>query len=352
MAGDSLYFTGPEAVELRERSVEYSAEEVLIETRVSAISPGTELLIYRGEAPGDLPADKTLDALDGDLSYPLRYGYAAVGDVIETGSAVDTSWLGRTVFAFNPHETVFSATPSALVPVPDGTGPEEMVMYPTVETATTLVLDGAPRIGERVVVFGAGAIGLCTIGLLASFPLSELVVVDPLAGRRKRARQLGADTAIAPNEYTETRWNDAAGPEGFDLLYELSGAPSALDDALAVSGYDSRIVVGSWYGTKSPTPDLGGDFHRDRVSIESSQVSTIAPELRGRWSFDRRTEVTLENLASLPVDSLVTHRIPFEDAPSAYRRLDNHSENALQILLTYPAETQTHAQHTDTETDR
>ncbi|WP_135666148.1 zinc-dependent alcohol dehydrogenase [Halorhabdus rudnickae] len=336
MEGDSLYFTGPETINLRERSVEYSAEEVLIETRVTAISPGTELLIYHGDAPSDLPADETLDALDGDLSYPLRYGYAAVGDVIDTGSAVDEAWLGRTVFAFNPHETVFSAAPSALVPVPDGTDLEEMVMYPTVETATTLVLDGAPRIGERIVVLGAGVIGLCTIGLLASFPLSELVVVDPLAGRRERARQLGADTAVAPKEFAETRWNDAAGPEGADLIYELSGSPSALDDALAVAGYDSRIIVGSWYGTKSLTPDLGGDFHRDRVSIESSQVSTIAPELRGRWSFDRRTETTLENLRSLPIDSLVTHRIPFEDAPSAYRLLDEQSENALQILLTYP----------------
>ncbi|ACV12167.1 Alcohol dehydrogenase zinc-binding domain protein [Halorhabdus utahensis DSM 12940] len=335
MTGESLYFTGPEALDLRERSVEVSADEVLVETHVSAISPGTELLIYHGEAPRDLPADETLDALDGDLSYPLRYGYAAVGEVIETGSAVDPSWQGREVFGFNPHETRFSAEPSTLIPVPDGTVAEEMVMYPTVETATTLVLDGGPRVGERVVVFGAGAIGLCVIGLLASFPLSELVVVDPLSARRERARQLGADTTLAPDDLTANRWDDAAGPDGADLVYELSGTPSALDDALAVAGYDSRIVVGSWYGTKSPTLDLGGDFHRDRVSIESSQVSTIDPDRRGRWSFDRRTEVTLDNLASLPVESLVTHRIPFEEAPDAYRLLDDQPEDALQVLLTY-----------------
>jgi 2-desacetyl-2-hydroxyethyl bacteriochlorophyllide A dehydrogenase len=335
MAGKSLYFTGPETVALRERSVEHSPAEVLVETHVSAISPGTEQLIYHGEAPRDLPADETLEALDGDLSYPLRYGYAAVGEVVETGSAVDGEWLGRTVFAFNPHETRFSAEPSALIPVPDGTPAEEMVLYPTVETATTLVLDGEPRVGERVVVFGAGAIGLCVIGLLASFPLSELVVVDPLLARRDRARQLGADTALAPDALTATRWDDAAGPDGADLVYELSGNPSALDDALAVAGYDSRIVVGSWYGTKSPTLDLGGDFHRDRISIESSQVSTIDPDRRGRWTFDRRTETTLDNLASLPVESQVTHRVPFDDAPEAYRLLDEQPEDALQVLLTY-----------------
>lgn len=336
MAGESLYFTGPETVALRERSVEHSPEEVLVETHVSAISPGTEQLIYHGEAPRDLPADETLEALDGDLSYPLRYGYAVVGEVIETGSAVDSEWLGRTVFAFNPHETQFSADPSTLIPVQDGTSAAEMVLYPTVETATTLVLDGGPRVGERVVVFGAGAIGLCVIGLLASFPLSELVVVDPLQSRRERAMDLGADVALAPEALSGDRWDDAAGPDGADLLYELSGNPSALDDALAVAGYDSRVVVGSWYGTKSPTLDLGGDFHRDRVSIESSQVSTIDPARRGRWTFDRRTEVTLDNLETLPVGDFITHRIPFGDAPDAYRLLDDHPEDALQVLLTYP----------------
>ncbi len=331
----SLYFTGPQAVELRETSTVPSADEVLVETHVSAISAGTELLIYHGQAPSDLPADETLEALQGDLSYPLRYGYAAVGEVVETGTTVEDEWLGRTVMAFNPHETHFNADPTDLVVVPDDVEPAEAALYPTVETATTLVLDGGPRLGERVVVFGAGVIGLCTVGLLASFPLSELLVVDPLASRRERARQMGADVAIPPGELSADRWDDASGSDGADLLYELSGQPAALDDARAVAGYDSRIVVGSWYGTKPTTLDLGGDFHRDRVSIESSQVSTLAPELRGRWTFDRRTDATLENLTALPVESLVTHRLPFEDAPEAYRLIDERPEDALQVLLTY-----------------
>ena len=335
MQRDSLYFTGPEEIELRQTSTTHSAEEVLVETHVSGINAGTEMLIYRDEAPGDLPADETLEALKGDLSYPLRYGYAAVGEVIETGSSVDDEWMGRTVLAFNPHETHFSAAPSDIIPVPDGIGSAEMALYPTVETATTLVLDGRPQIGERVVVFGAGVVGLCTIRLLTSFPLSELLAVDPLAARRDRALQMGADTALPPDEVSKNRWNDATGPAGADLLYELSGNPSALDQARSVAGYDSRIIVGSWYGTKPTTLDLGGDFHRDRVSIESSQVSTLTPALRGRWTFDRRTTVTLENLSSVPVESLITHRVGFANAADGYRRIHQHPEDTLQVLLTY-----------------
>jgi 2-desacetyl-2-hydroxyethyl bacteriochlorophyllide A dehydrogenase len=335
MHGRSLYFTGTEALELRERDLDHAADELLVETRVSAISAGTELLVYRGEVPTDLPADETLDALDGDFSYPLRYGYAAVGDVVETGAAVDENWTGRTVLAFNPHETRFTAQPSSVVAVPDGVSPTEMALFPTVETATSLVLDGQPRVGERAVVFGAGVVGLCTTGVLSSFPLAELVVVDPLAERRERARQMGADVVRAPDELSPDRWDDAAGAGGADLIYELSGRPSVLDDAVGVAGYDSRVVVGSWYGTKQATLDLGGEFHRDRVSIESSQVSTLAPALRGRWTMDRRTDTALARLTELPVESLVTHRVSFEEAPEAYRLVDNHPEETLQVLLTY-----------------
>jgi 2-desacetyl-2-hydroxyethyl bacteriochlorophyllide A dehydrogenase len=335
MQGRSLYFTGRETVELRERTVEPDADEVVVETAVSAVSAGTEMLIYRGEAPGDLPADETLDALDGDLSYPLRYGYAAVGDVVETGAEADDEWLGRTVLAFNPHETRFSAEPSALVPVPADVSPEAMALYPSVETATTLVLDGQPRLGERAVVFGAGVIGLCTVDLLSAFPLAELVVVEPLADRRERALRLGADAAVTPESFSPDRWDDAPGPDRADVVYEVSGQPDALDDAIGAAGYDGRVVVGSWYGTKPTTLDLGREFHRDRISVASSQVSTIDPELRGRWTRGRRSEVALDALAALPTDELITHRVPIEEAAEAYRLTDQRRDGALQVLLTY-----------------
>jgi threonine dehydrogenase-like Zn-dependent dehydrogenase len=332
----SLYFTGPHEVGVEPTTFTADADEVVVETRVSAVNAGTELLIYRGEAPPNLAADETLDALDGDLSFPVRYGYAAVGEVVSVGSAVPDPdrWEGRTVFAFNPHESRFAASPDDLVPVPADVPPAAAAILPSVETATSLVLDGRPRVGERVVVFGAGVIGLCTVGVLSSFPLDRLVAVDPLAERRDHALAMGADEAVAPDEVASAVGDGAT--DGADLVYELSGQPDALDDAIAVTGYDSRVLVGSWYGTKRANLDLGGEFHRDRVTIESSQVSTLAPETRGRWTKARRIETALGRLRDLDVASLVTHRVPFEDAPAAYRRLDERPESTLQVLLTYP----------------
>ena len=331
----SLYFTGPFETAIEETSVEMAADEVLVETRVSGVSAGTELLIYRGEALEELPADETLETIDGDLSFPLRYGYASVGDVVSIGEAVDDDWLGRTVFAFDPHETHFSIAPEQLIEVPEDVSVEEMVLFPSVETATSLVLDGRPRVGEDVVVFGAGVVGLCTIGVLASFPLGRLVAVEPIPGRRERARHLGADVAVAPDELDDVL---DRGPDcdGADLVYELSGHPETLDAAVGAAGYDSRVIVGSWYGDKPATVDLGASFHRDRISVESSQVSTLAPETRGRWTRARRAETALSRLRDLDVESLITHRIPFSDAPDAYRLLDERADGVLQVLLTYP----------------
>jgi 2-desacetyl-2-hydroxyethyl bacteriochlorophyllide A dehydrogenase len=330
----SLHFVDPRTVSVeRERRPDPGPEEVLVESSVSAVSSGTELLIYRGEMPRNLAADETIDALDGDLTYPLKYGYATVGEVVAIGAGVDDRWRGRRVFAFTPHESHFTATPDELIPVPEGMGAETAALLPTAETAATLVMDGRPRIGERVVVLGAGTVGLLTTSALASFPLERLTVVEPVACRRRIADRLGADETVHPDRAAGI--GDQGDPPGADLAYELSGVPETLDDAIDVVGYDGRIVVGSWYGRKRAETDLGGFFHRNRIDVSSSQVSTLAPDLRGRWTKDRRLGVAWRRLRDVDADEVITHRVGFENAPEAYRLLDDGPENAVQVLLTY-----------------
>ena len=333
----AIRFVAPREIEVVSEPVpEPGPEEVLVSTRVSAISPGTELLLYRGEAPTDLDLDETIPALAGGLDYPFRYGYAAVGDVVELGDDVDPAWLDRTVFAFNPHESHFLASPADLHPLPPGMSSDRATLLPSVETAVTLAHDAAPRLGERVAVFGEGLVGLLTTSLLSSFPLGRLLAVDPLPRRRELATEMGADEALVPEACLRRYGQGSAeSTDGFDLSVEISGNPAALDDAVAVTGYDGRIVVGSWYGTKRASIDLGGRFHRARIAIESSQVSTIAPHLRGRWSTARRLSLAWDVLADVDEDGLLTDRLPVSEAPEAYRRLDEAPGNSIGALLTY-----------------
>lgn len=328
----ALYFTDERDVELRSISPPQPApEEVTIETTVSAISAGTELLVYRDQTPQTVAGDDSIDTLSPEFSYPLQYGYAAVGRVVETGDSVDESWLSERVFSFSPHQTRFADTPESLVRLPDTLDTDQAALLPTVETAATVTHDSHPQLGERVVLFGAGVVGLCTIHLLAQFPLAELVVVEPLETRRQLAATFGADRVVDPNA-AETSITD------FDLAIELSGNPAVLNDAIDSVGYDGRVVVGSWYGSKSAPINFGGRFHRDRIEIKSSQVSSIEPTRSGRWDKDRLLETAVAQLESVPADKLISHRLPFESAPEAYELLDSASESALQVLFTYDSE--------------
>ncbi|WP_253736535.1 zinc-dependent alcohol dehydrogenase [Halohasta salina] len=340
MARRSLYFVAPGEIEVREEPIpEPAADELLVRTTVSAVSPGTECLVYEGNVPSEMAADANLDALSGSLSYPLNYGYAAVGVVEAVGSEVDPAWLDRRVFAFHPHESHFCATADELHPVPEGIDTEQATLLPTVETAVTLVQDGAPKLGERVVVFGQGPIGLVTTALLGAFPLDRLVTVDYSPARRERSRELGATTSVDPDDLGEALSlpgeTGAEEPAGADLTYELSGNPEALDAAVSATGYDGRIVVGSWYGTKPTELDLGGRFHRSRISLSSSQVSTIDPALRGRWDRERRLALAWDRLADLDLDGLLTDRYPITEAPAAYDALSTSTDGTLGTLFSY-----------------
>ena len=348
-----MLFTAPGAVEVcTEEMAPPQGDELLIETVVSAISAGTEMLFYRGQVPAGMAADSAIAGLTDAVRYPLKYGYACVGRVcevadplarqaetteadgpIDAAGAEDT----RYYFAFHPHESHFYASPQALLPVPEGILPRQAALLPNAETAVNLVMDGAPLVGERAVVMGLGIVGLLTTALLAQFPLAALIAVDPLPHRRRLARRLGASQAIDPSGADQLRDALADGGErhGVDLIYELSGQPTALDAAVSAAGFDSRIVVGSWYGTKPATLHLGGSFHRNRIRLISSQVSTIAPQLRGRWTKARRMESAWQLLAKLPAEELISHRFPLDQADEAYRLIDSCPEQTLQVILDY-----------------
>ena len=244
---------------------------------------------------------------------------------------MDRAWLDRRVFAFHPHSSHFIAHTTDLLPVPAALESAHAALLPNMETAVNFVMDGRPVIGERVTIFGLGVVGLLTAGLLTRFPLNELVCIDPLASRRAVASELGVDRAYAPHEWLPAASTD----DKADLTFELSGNPAVLNNAIAATGYGGRIVIGSWYGEKAAPLQLGGAFHRSRIRLLSSQVSTLDPCWQGRWTKVRRFGVAWQMLAELPVGASITQRLPVEEAATAYALLDKKPGQTIQVLLTY-----------------
>jgi 2-desacetyl-2-hydroxyethyl bacteriochlorophyllide A dehydrogenase len=319
-------------VEVREESfAPPGAGEVVVAARLSAVSAGTEMLVYRGRFPAALTVDASIGALARPFAYPLKYGYAMVGTVVRRGKGVSRAWEGRRVFVLHPHESHFVCPVADLCPLPGTVSDEDAVFLPFMETAVTLLMDGRPLIGEEVAVFGQGVVGLLTTMLLARFPLGRLVTFDRHAVRRERSRQLGAVRSLDPREGIGRVFSG----DGADLVFELSGNPAALNLALAATGFAGRVIVGSWYGSAPVSLDLGGRFHRSRIAVAGSQVSTIAPGYQGRWTRQRRLQAALALVAQVRPAGLITHRVPFRDARRAYGLIARHPEEVIQTVLTY-----------------
>jgi 2-desacetyl-2-hydroxyethyl bacteriochlorophyllide A dehydrogenase len=331
----TLYFTAPRQVEIREEPLPaLGADDVLVETTCSAVSAGTEMLIYQARFPRDLEADSVITALRGGFKYPVAYGYACVGVVRETGAQVDKLYKDKSVFAFQPHTSHFITRPDSLLPIPSSLSPDSACFLPNMETAINLVQDGAPIFGERVLVLGQGIVGLLTASLLNEFPLDTLVTADryPL---RCNSSPIMPHLSFDPHKPGFRQEAKKLLKQGADLTFELTGNPAALNDALALTCFSGRIVIGSWYGEKQVEVNLGGTFHRSRIKLISSQVSTIAPELEGRWNKARRFEAAWKALERIKPKKWITHRFAIDEAAQAYRLLDESPQETIQVLLTY-----------------
>jgi 2-desacetyl-2-hydroxyethyl bacteriochlorophyllide A dehydrogenase len=331
----SLYFVSPRRVEVREEPLaEPGLDQVLVETVCSAISPGTEMLVYRGEFPA-VPVDPNISALSGDFAYPLCYGYSCIGRVKATGAQVNREWQDRLVFSFHPHCSHFLARTESLLPIPDELHAEAAAFLPNMETAVNFVQDAVPMLGEKVMVFGQGIVGLLTASLLKEFPLNALVTADRFELRRKASLDLGVKACLDPAETDfKTKAKSLLNPDA-DLSIELTGSPDALNSAIALTGFSGRIVIGSWYGQKPAPLDLGGSFHRSRIRLTSSQVSSISPGLSGRWDKTRRFEAAWDAIGRIQPQKWITQRFPLEQAEEAYRLLDEEPGSTIQILFTY-----------------
>jgi len=320
--GKAVFFTDERSVETRPVEVpEPTGNEVVVEASVSAVSSGTEALLYRGDAP---EVEAEVNGTES-LSYPTRYGYSVVGEVIGAGEEA-VGRLGERVHVLHPHQSRFVVPSEEARPVPEGVSDTDAALMPNVETAVNFAVDGRPVLGEEVAVFGQGVVGLLTTAVVSEFPV-EVTTYEPVSERRERSVEVGADKSRPPEDADET-----APEDGYDLSYEVSGNPDALETAVCVTGYDGRLVVGSWYGDGRTSLSLGKEFHRSRMSIVDSQVSTVAPELRGRWTKERRLGVAWEFVESIEPSCFVTDRFGVDKASEAYETV---ADGALCVVFEY-----------------
>jgi threonine dehydrogenase-like Zn-dependent dehydrogenase len=298
-------------------------DEVLVRSRYSGISRGTETLVFQGGVPASQYAAMRAPFQEGDFPGPVKYGYLNVGVVEEGPSRL----LGRTVFCLYPHQTAYVVPAGAVIAVPDGVPPARAVLAGTVETAVNALWDAAPLLGDRITVLGAGMVGCCVAALLARFPGTRVQLVDADPGRAAVAGALGVEFALPA---------DAAA--GRDLVVHASATSAGLQWSLDLLAPEGTVIELSWYGSRAVNLSLGGSFHSGRLSIRSSQVGTVSPARRASRTFADRLALALELLHDPAFDALITGASRFEELPDVLVRLAAGTLPALCHLITYGGE--------------
>ena len=328
----SVWFPRAREVEIRDETVGRPGPgEVRIHAIASGLSHGTEMLVFRGEVPTDLALD--LPTLAGSYAFPIKFGYASVGRVVETGAGVTELAPGDHVFVHHPHQQEYVVRAAAAVRLPKRLPPELGVFLANCETALNVVLDAHPYLGDEVAVFGQGVVGLLVTQLMERAG-AAVTAVEPIAVRRELALRGGAEDAVTP-EAAAARIATRTNGRGADVVIEASGNGGALQLAIDAAAFQASVVVCSWYGSKPVSLDLGSRFHRQRLRLVSSQVSRLDPALAPRWDRQRRLDTALALLEELVLGPLISHRIPFAKAAEAYELVDQRPEETVQVILTY-----------------
>lgn len=327
----AFWVRAPGEGELREAVLPaLGRDEVRVRTRFSAVSRGTETLVFRAEVPPSLHAEMRAPFQEGAFPAPVKYGYINVGTVEALGTDTDPALLGRHVFTLYPHQDVYQVPATSVRVLPDALPAGRAVLAANLETAVNGVWDAEVSVGDRVLVVGAGVVGLLVAWLCARMPGTEIVVVDPNEARARQAEQLGA--VWHPDV------SAAASGGAFDVAIHASGNPAGLAAALPALGDEATLVELSWYGTRSVPLALGEHFHPRRLRLVSSQVGQLPPAKRPRWGYDRRFETVARLLEDPALDALITDESPFERLPEVMAELatPGAAPHTLCHRITYP----------------
>ena len=274
---------------------------VLVETLFSGISRGTELLVFEGRVPESEATRMRSPNQEGEFSFPVKFGYCAVGRVMEGDRA------GQEVFALHPHQSMFRLPTELLNPIPANVPAERAVLAANMETALNIVWDSAVSAGDRVLVIGAGVVGSLAGYLINQMPGTEVTLVDINPEREHVAVELGCAFAEPANA-----------PINCDVVIHTSATEEGASLAIESAGQEAKLVEASWYGDKSIQVSLGGQFHSKRLSLISSQVGNLPPDRASRWSHQRRIQKALELLENPAVDVLISGETDFLDIANHY----------------------------------
>ncbi len=304
--------------------------EVLIRAEYSALSIGTEMAWIRESRTSGNP-------------LPADLGYSLVGVVEEVGVGAAYG-PGQRVLALAPHASavITDGSDAALTPVPEGLEPAVASLGTLASVGLHAVERARVNLGESAVVFGYGLVGSFVAQLLGASGAGLVVVIEPEERRRQLARKLGADHAVGPDLSALRKLLAAAGyPDGADLTMEVAGHPSVFPDCLEVLRVGGRLVCTSTFHDGLPVTLYPAIVEQELTVIGAHQPKcppAPVPYYPYSQRQNRRLGLAMMLKGTLRAEELITHRVPWWEAPSLYERLEKGDRTVLGAVLEWRAE--------------
>ena len=318
--------------------------EVRIKSVFSAEKHGTMMAFYRGEVPFiDKEFNEQLHLFirrkEKKSIYPMYMGNMTVGIITEVGTNVKKFKVGDRVFGYLPIRETHTVTEDKVWLAPPELSDEELVCIDPAVVALMAVREGHIRLGEKVAIFGLGAIGLMAVQMAKLSGAIFVIGVDPLDTRRKLAEKYGADVTLNPFECdVGLEIKRLTEGKGVDVSLEISGSYQALHQAIRATCYGGRIVPVSWYHGEAKGLFLGEEFHFNRqMIISGARVESEPYREYPLWTRQRVYETVIELFKGkkLTVKGMLHPIVPFDKVVEAYELIDKHPEKVIKLGVRY-----------------
>ena len=318
-------------------------DEVRVRSELTAAKHGTE----KGEITGEsiycsVPMDPDGRVFDRSRTHsydPTAWkpvGNTTVGTVMAAGKDVEGLKEGDRVYGYGGFRPVHQGR--HFKPLLPGFTEEAACCMDPADFALAAVRDGQVRIGERVIVFGMGAIGLFTVQLARLSGAVDVVAVDPIARRRELALRHGATMAVDPKEVGDFGMASREWLEhGADVAIEASGSYHALNQAIRATRYAGRVVPLAFYLGDAKGLYLGEEFHFNQIDIVSARACS-RPQRNLFWEEDRIFEilVRLFREGTLHPHGLPDPVVTPDELPEAYGKMRHAPDEVIKVAVRWP----------------
>ena len=326
-----VVFTEKSHVEVWEAEIPKPAPgQVLIETMISQISTGTELTMLEANVDADSPWHQ-------NIKFPNFPGYSNVGRIIQVGENVDESLLGKLVFSGVHHEKYGVIKAETVCPIPEGVDPEEAVYASIARITMGSIRIADIRLGDTVVVYGAGLIGQMLARFAKLAGAGHVFVADVSDHRLNMLpEQAGFHKVNTAKEDILNVLKTTGKKELARIVFESTSVPALIPKELLCLQKLGRMII-----TSSPKGKSTVDFdYVNRMGItiigaHNGAVHTPVATPRDPWTTkaDALHYFDLLSAGEVSVKHMNTHKEHYTKAPELYEMLMKDRTQALSVLL-------------------